>query len=91
MLARLRLLRSPLGSLPRHFIHFSQPPIMSKRPSLDLSPPVVRGMKELDREAFKKTVTVLSVKVPKQLLVRTRCAAQVRGCVYAFLAVCACH
>ena len=57
---------------------------MGARTKIDVSPPVLRGMKELDRDAFKKTVPVLGAKVPKQMVNPVRSAAEVRKCVDAY-------
>lgn len=82
MLTRLRLYRSLLRS-PHHprLRIFVQQFIMGARMKIDVSPPVLRGMKELDRSAFKKTVPVLGAKVPKQMVNPVRSAAEVRKCV----------
>ena len=82
MLTRLRLYRSLLRS-PHHprLRIFVQQFIMGARMKIDVSPPVLRGMKELDRAAFKKTVPVLGAKVPKQMVNPVRSSAEVRKCV----------
>ncbi|VDB87523.1 unnamed protein product [Peniophora sp. CBMAI 1063] len=37
---------------------------MSARSTLDVSPPIVRGMEKLDRSVFRRTVPLLAVQVP---------------------------
>ena len=92
MLTWLRLSRPPLRPPLRPFLRsLAQQLIMSKRTKIDVSPPVLRGMKELDRAAFHKTVPVLGAKVPKQMLGSVRSAAEVRKCVDAYLEMYACH
>lgn len=59
MLACLHKLKSP----PRLPFSVSRL-IMARGLSIDISPPVHRGMKELDKSAFCTSVTVLAAKVP---------------------------
>ncbi|KZT72888.1 hypothetical protein DAEQUDRAFT_808857 [Daedalea quercina L-15889] len=82
MLARLcltrPLLRAASWPLPsarlKHFV-------MGARTKVDSSPPPLHGMRVLDRSAFKKTITVVAAKVPKQMVGTLRDTQEVRKAV----------
>lgn len=85
MLACLHKLKSP----PRLPFSVSRL-IMARGLSIDISPPVHRGMKKLDKSAFCTSVTVLAAKVPpakagkllaaNELKTYVRCSINNSGC-----------
>lgn len=54
---------------------------------VDTSVPIYRGMKELDRDVFQKSVQILAAAVEPRLTNSIIRAPAMKGCVYCYLSV----
>ncbi|KAH9837256.1 Met-10+ like-protein-domain-containing protein [Rhodofomes roseus] len=74
MLARLRLFHPPPRLPPPRLPTFT----MATHTKADLSPPLLRGMKELDRAAFQKTIPIVAARFPAPMSEAVRSSPAIR-------------